>query len=187
MLNNLPKQMSNILLSLIMTSNNIIDSNNRNVCDYIDINLHCLFEINDFMIHCRQIPIIYIDHFINWLSYFNNNDYKSNVIMEKLVYIIYYYIQDKGNIINLYKIPKHLDIENTNIIILKSLDVMCIKPIVGNMLKMILEDLDDNIEVCKMTVINVMKNEMKTYPLELITMIVDFMPELYILEMAQMF
>ena len=100
----------NILLSIILVDLdlNFINRDYIILNDYIDKNLSDLLNMEKIDILCQQIPHFYIKKIIYLLEHFNSYEYKANIITKKLIYILYYFIQKRSNIIVFYEDDEYL-------------------------------------------------------------------------------
>ena len=187
MITGLPKRFSNLILSISFLDMNheYLSRDCIDINDYVDSILVNLFEIDGFHLYCRKIPYYFITKIVLLLDYFNNNFYKCNTIMEKLVFIIFYYIQDRKNILQLY--------QNTyghicaNIVINLKNNVESLKPTIGNMLKIIVKDIEEYIDQCRKDTFKIVNKEMIHFPSDIIQIIVDYLPDKQVLEISEMF
>lgn len=186
---NISQIFNNCINSLIFT-----DINNENLDlldlmklhDLIDANLIAIINVEKSLICCSKIPEFHILTVIDWLIYFNTNDYKCNSIMRNLVYILYYYIQDRRNITKLYKSKYN---SKNGITLLRELmpNIICIKPVIKNLLKRIINEIDDHIQESRLYVKQILYTEMITLPTDLINIILGYMSDIQVLETAEMF
>ena len=187
MIDGLPREFGNLLLSisLIDVDYCVIRGDFITIYDYIDDVLNKIVQTNKVEIYCKNIPEFYITRIITLIEHFNSPQYKSNNIMEKLVYIIYYHIQNRSNIVYLYR-------NRYGIVSIKRIkevykNLETIKPIIGNLLKLFFQEIDEHVMESRKNSIIVLGKEMEQMPMDLVKIIVDYMPDLYVLRVSQMF
>ena len=186
MINGLPRSMSNNLLSLsFLNLDNSCDYNFISIYDYVDDILTMILNTPKIEILSRKIPEYFIIKIIILSTYFNSNRYKANTIMEKFLYIIYYFIQDRRNLIYLYQnkydiiaIDELKDIKNY---------LVCIKPIIENLLILTIDEINEYLKESRNYVYEILKIEMENMPTDLIRIIVSYMSDENILMFIQIF
>ena len=191
-MDDVPKIFNNCVNSIIFTNIQCMKTDLNNsyelieLYDLIDKNLNVLLTTDKCQIHCRKIPDYHILKVIDWCIHFNTNDYKCNTIMRKLVYILYYYIQDRKNVINLYQ----LHYGNTSgIHHIRQLlpNIQSINPTIKKLLTMGVEEIDDYVAESRLYVLNILNKELIFLPADLVNIICGYIPDLQILEIAEMF
>jgi len=185
-----PLNFNNYVNSIIFTninSNGLNQANLFALYDFINNNLGAILNTDKCQIHCRKIPSYHISILIDWCVYFNTNDYKCNTIMRKLVYILYYYIQDHRNMLNLFKLKNQYD--KSGIEYLKELlpNIKGVNPTIKNLLTMLIEEVDEYVGKSRLYVKNILNIEMITLPTDLINLILGYMTDLQVLEIAEIF
>ena len=175
----------NLILSLYFLDINNLDTSPEyiDVYNYIDIVLINIMNTKKVKVYCKQLSPFIICKVIELCEYFNNMRYKSNVIMEKLIYILYYYIQNQQNIHILYQ---------TNDAIQKLQNIRAnpgttMKPIIKNLLNLLLDEINEYVKESRDYTFQIISEEMTHMPTDIIQIIVDYMPDQYILNIVGMF
>lgn len=185
-MNAISQELSNLLNSIILTD--IRYGSDRDLFilyEYVDKILDKIFLTNNIKINCRKIPEYHILTIIDWCIYFNSNDYKCNVIMERLMYIVYYYIQDTINLKVLYKSRYY---NKSGIIYLKELypNIKSLNPTIKRILKIIIKDIEDHMKSKRLYVKSILYSQLQL-PTDLINIIGDYIQDIHILQIAEMF
>lgn len=185
MIEGLPQKFSNFILSLSFID--VSDLSNRNYIqtnDYVNTLLNHILESKDVYSHCRKIPTFFILKIIILIEYYNNYQYKSELILEKLLYIVFYHIQNRQNIIGLFD---NILFKNYYLKLIKVQDELdVIRPNIRNFMNMIIFDIEDYLKESRMYTYQVLDREM-TLPHDIIDIIVSYMSNLQILQISEMF
>ena len=186
MIDGLPQQFSNLIMSLSFidvshfSGRDYIQTN-----DYIDILLSRIVEYEEVYIHTRKIPTFFIYQVIKLIEYYNIYQYKSEIILEKLLYIIFYYIQQRNNIIKLfdktYGPEAYYKLKNVS----DNLDVL--KPTTKNFMNMIIYDIENHIKESRKYAYKVLDKELSNLPHVVVKIIVNYIPHKQILNISKIF
>ena len=189
MINGIPQEFGNLLNSIILTEIHYDVGYDRDLFilyEYVSTILEKILVTKNVQIYCKRIPEYHILTIIDWCIYFNSNDYKCNVIMEKLVYILYYYIQDYENLKVLYKSKFY---NKPGIVYLKELypNIKCVNPIIKKLLNTIIKEVEEYVKNSRLYVKKILDNEIEYLPTDLINIIGDYIQDINILEITEMF
>ena len=192
-LESIPRIFNNCVNSIIFTNiqNRGLDLSNRfeliELYDLVDNNLTAILETDKCQIYCRKIQDYHIIKLIEWFIHFNTNDYKCNAIMKKIVYILYYYIQDRKNVMNLYEFK--FNRSSYGIKYLRDLlpNIQAVDPTIKKLLTVLIEEIDEYIQESRLCVLNVLNKELVFLPADLVNIISGYMSDLQVLKVAEMF
>lgn len=179
-----PTRFNCLLMSLCFHDLNA-EYNYLHINDYISTVLDSILHYPNCELLCRKMNEYFIFRIITMTIHFNNNRYKSNRIQKKLFYIIFYYIQDRTNIHIISKTKYSIN----GIQELKNIrdNFESVDPYVINMLDMVLIDIDLYFRYCKLYCKNILNYEFKKIPTDIISLIIEFMPQQNIFNIAELF
>lgn len=185
MIEGLPQQFSNLIMSLsFIDTSNFLDRNYIEVNDYVDLILNNIMEYPGVYLLSRKIPIFYISKIILLLEYYNSYQYKSELIVEKLLYIIFYYIQNRLNITKFFR-EKYISCYDKLDYLKYNIDT--IRPNTRHFLDMIMFDIDNYILECRIHCHKIVDKELDFLPHDIIKIIVEYMPNTSIIQVAEIF
>lgn len=185
MIDGLPQNFSNFILSLSFVDVNDLDRRNYiQTNDYVNLLLNHILESKDVYIYCRKIPTYFMLKIILLIEYYNVYQYKSELILEKLLYIVFYHIQNRQNIIGLFD---NMLFENYYLKLkIVQNELYVIRPNIRNFMDMIIFDIEDYIKESRKYTYKVLDKEMNL-PHDIIAIIVEYMPNIQVLKIAEMF
>lgn len=183
MYTNFPRKLNCLFLSLAFLDMDVLNNHNLlEINDYIYDIVEEILNLDDIQIYCQYLAKFYITRIILLCNHFNNNSYKSNLIIEKFFYIIFYYIQDKRNIKNLFD-------ENNSFLNLQLLNkkLNVFKSSIPKLLHMIIYDIETQIKESRKESYIILKEEYQDLPTDIIHIIIDYMPAKSVLILSELY
>ena len=186
MIEGLPQDFSNLIMSLsFIHVDDLYKRNYIRTNDYLHLLLNHILDHNNAYIHSRNIPPFFMTRIFDLIEHYNIYHYKSELILEKLLYLTFYNIQNRKNIKILFDNILEINYYDKLKKIHQNLDV--VRPNIKNFMNMILLDIEDYLNQNREYTYTILNNEIHHLPHDIIKIIVGYMSNLQILQICEIF